>query len=272
MAPLSLTAYLDRTTRLREALRRHIGSSQQKIQTTFGLSISESYFESTNILHVRVLSLFTAYRKEWRNPSTHDYRLSFNESEAFIATVSVCAFACLLCDQIAERLAFAASKLEAEQNRATHGIDLARPNEPLHTKVAKALLSFGSTYEAEGRYHGEAESHLVGAVSGFLTGLLPDCQVRSEERLLEGRPERADLTVRKDDQLVIVELKRTHWSRSVLYETLGQLEHYMLLSKAHAAVAFVAAPDPTKYELHEHEVPHGQGHITIVRPIKKRPG
>jgi hypothetical protein len=232
----------------------------------------ESYLESNSLLHARVLSMFTGYRKEWRNPSTHDHRLSFNESEAFIATVTVCAFACLLCDQIAERLAFEATKLEAERHRAGLAPEIAKVNEPLRVRVASALLTFGTSYEPEGRYGEETARHLVGAASGFLAGLMPDCQVSSEERLLDGRPERADVVVRKGDQRVIVEFKHSHWSRSLLYELLGQLEHYMLLTKGNAAVAFVAASDVSKYELHEHEVPHGQGHITIVRPVRKRPG
>lgn len=229
----------------------------------------ESYLEGNNLLHARVLSLFTAYRKEWRNPSTHDYRLSFSESEAFVATVSVCAFACLLCDQIAERLAFEASRKQAEEARSALGTP-AEVARPLRERIASALLTFGASSEPESRFQGELESHLVGAVSGFLTGLLPDCRVESDERLVDGRPERADLLIRKGDELVIVELKRTHWSRTVLYEVLGQLEHYMLLARAKAAIAFLAAGEESKYELHEHEVPHGHGHITVVRPVKKR--
>src|SRR5262249_49401315 len=53
----------------------------------------ENYLENNKLLRQRVLSQFTNYRKEWRNPSTHDYKLDFNESEAFLAIVSVSAFA-----------------------------------------------------------------------------------------------------------------------------------------------------------------------------------
>ena len=35
----------------------------------------ETYLENEQIFRDRVLAQFTNYRKEWRNPSTHDYNL-----------------------------------------------------------------------------------------------------------------------------------------------------------------------------------------------------
>ncbi|WP_458127549.1 hypothetical protein [Pseudomonas sp. Z2-11] len=32
------------------------------------------------------MSQLTTYRTEWRNPSAHDYKLTIDESEAFLAT------------------------------------------------------------------------------------------------------------------------------------------------------------------------------------------
>jgi len=59
----------------------------------------ESYLQQQNLLRPRVLAQFTNYRREWRNPSTHDYRLDFDEDEALLAIVTVAAFAIVLIDQ-----------------------------------------------------------------------------------------------------------------------------------------------------------------------------
>ena len=60
----------------------------------------EKYFEENNILKERVLQLFTNYRTEWRNKSTHDYKLYFSEQEAFLAIVNISAFINILLDQM----------------------------------------------------------------------------------------------------------------------------------------------------------------------------
>ncbi len=53
----------------------------------------EKYFEENGIFKERVLELFKNYRNEWRNKSTHDYKLFFFENnEAFIAITSISSF------------------------------------------------------------------------------------------------------------------------------------------------------------------------------------
>ena len=66
----------------------------------------ESYLEKNQIVRPRVLLQLSRYRQDYRNPSSHDYKLDFNEDEALLAIVSVCAFAKLLVGQISEKLAF----------------------------------------------------------------------------------------------------------------------------------------------------------------------
>jgi hypothetical protein len=56
----------------------------------------ESFLASGDILRKRVLDQFTNYRREWRNPSTHDYKLDFDEDEALLAIVSVAVFAIVI--------------------------------------------------------------------------------------------------------------------------------------------------------------------------------
>ncbi len=66
----------------------------------------EEYLEQKEILRPRVLTQITRYRHDYRNPSTHDYKLDFDQSEALLAITSTCGFAKLLIDQISEKIAF----------------------------------------------------------------------------------------------------------------------------------------------------------------------
>jgi hypothetical protein len=66
----------------------------------------ETFFQSNSVLRPRVLDQLSTYRKDWRNPSAHDYKLDFAEDEALLAIVSVCAFAIALIDQIASKVSY----------------------------------------------------------------------------------------------------------------------------------------------------------------------
>lgn len=79
----------------------------------------EQYLQDNKVFRQRVLSQFTNYRRQWRNPSTHDYTLSFDPSEAFVALTQVAAFAYVLIDQIAERIAFQQASESAKGEAAT---------------------------------------------------------------------------------------------------------------------------------------------------------
>jgi hypothetical protein len=73
----------------------------------------EGYLETHNVVRPRVLTQLTRYRQDYRNPSTHDYKLDFDEDEALLAIVSVCAFAKLLINQISSKLASEAAQARA---------------------------------------------------------------------------------------------------------------------------------------------------------------
>lgn len=66
----------------------------------------EKYMQDTNLFKEKVLVQFTRYGEEWRNPSAHDHTFDFDESEAFLAIVSVCDFTNVLIDQISQHLPF----------------------------------------------------------------------------------------------------------------------------------------------------------------------
>ena len=95
---------------LKEAYRVLAGKKPEK-KTPYQI---EEYLTKETVFRDRVLSQLTNYCTEWRNLSTHDHKLDFDSSEAFLAIVSVCAFANLLLDQVAEKLAHDQSKAAAD--------------------------------------------------------------------------------------------------------------------------------------------------------------
>lgn len=84
---------------LKEAFRILSGEPPKK--TLFEI---EKYFDGDNKIRSRVLKQMSRYREDYRNPSTHDYKLDFDENEAMLAILSVSAFAKLLVTQMKTKI------------------------------------------------------------------------------------------------------------------------------------------------------------------------
>lgn len=121
----------------------------------------EKYLESHNVVRPRVLTQLTRYRQDYRNPSTHDHKLDFDEDEAILAIVSVCAFAKLLVDQISERLAFEVAATTTAV--ANESLNLNDPKIFADT-VVKTALEFARNAEP-GLTKSEFHGGLAGALS-----------------------------------------------------------------------------------------------------------
>lgn len=185
----------------------------------------ERYLEKASVFRPRVLSQLTTYRTEWRNPSAHDYKLNFDESEAFLAIVSVSAFSCLLLDQITERVAFNAAQAEAEREiqAAIEAIQAAK-HAGLLDWVAELFARFLS-HTTEDSKSGPAlrEAQLIGGASGYMSTVSPELVVRSQERMGHTR---ADLIVEFGEDRVVVEFK-ARYHPELLRSALMQLQAIM---------------------------------------------
>ena len=175
-----------------------------------------------------MLDQFTQYRQEWRNPSTHDYTLDFDEDEALLAIVTVTVFAIVLCDQISSKLAF-----DAASSVPPATVSISDKNIPLLELVAQKALSFASTHAAEVR-RTKFTSHdyyrLEGALAGYISAALSsisDVTVVQNKSFGSGIPE-ADIVVergvgkvvivlRPSSSTVIQYLTRTAVARAALY-------------------------------------------------------
>jgi hypothetical protein len=223
----------------------------------------ENYLEQNGIFKPRVLAQFRNYRQEWRNPSTHDYTLLFDESEAFLAIISVSAFAYLLFEEIAEKLSSQASQEETEAVKKQLGEIIASVHEGLLERVRTTLVAFA------GHQHSmslKTEAQLVGALRGFLVALMPDLIVVAEERLAPDRRERADLVIRDGELNVIVELKRARSSAGSVQTGLSQLANYMSLAKAIHGVLFYVPEEPSQVDVEEVPIPRIGGYALIIKP------
>lgn len=173
----------------------------------------EKYFEENNILKERVLQLFSNYRTEWRNKSTHDYNLYFSEQEALLAVVSISAFVNILLDQMIEKKSYDEETTNIKSG-TFHVIDV-QNTESLVIRVTELMVLFSK--EIPNILIGSAsprlmESALMGAMIAFLNNYASDIKVDSQYLITFGIPLRKyyiDLLLELDDEKVIIEVKNT---------------------------------------------------------------
>lgn len=164
----------------------------------------ENFLTEENVLRERVLEQFTNYRTKWRNPSTHDYTLDFDENEALLAIVSVTVFASVLTDQIRSRLA-----AETAEKAIPHSTERLPKSVPLIDEVERRIVEFAEAFETVSTVSEPASpSEYEGALLGYLTAQFaatPGIRVEGGFRH-EGRE--ADLAIARGNELIAVEIKR----------------------------------------------------------------
>lgn len=229
----------------------------------------EAYLEKNNTFRSRVLGQLTTYRTEWRNPSTHDYKLNFDESEAFLAIVSVTAFACLLLDQIYERLAFnrVQAAANAQKAKLEENLEGSRGAE-LQTRVANLLVQFCLVQLP---YHAENvvpnESQIIGALQGFLASIAPELTVVPEANIGKGMSYRVDLLVSRGDELLIVEVKSSRY-RGGPDALIRQVAAYMNFAGVSKGIAIVVPDVPQPMEIVEHDIGWVGEKIVVLHPAR----
>jgi hypothetical protein len=221
---------------LKEAFRVLTGNDPQRSTP----AQIENHLVTQSVLRPRVVDQLTNYRQHWRNPSTHDHRLDFDEDEALLAIASVSVFAIVLVDQIAERL--------FQQRVAAQAPPSPLPDsgQPLFKRTADALKSLAdllrSFQEGEPGYR-PRENEIVAGLHLLLPQLIPEAKVELDPLLSPEHDERADLLVTSGDSHVIVEIKRGNPTKQAVEQGLQQLHHYQALSGILDAALFIYSPD-----------------------------
>lgn len=245
---------------IKEAYRTLAEKDPQRART-FDI---EQYLQQSNLFRPRVLSQFTTYRTEWRNPSTHDYNLDFDEDEAFLAIVSVSAFSKMLIDQIAEKLAFVSVRddvaLQGDSGEARI------VGKSLIDEATSAFLSFLSEY-APSRLQAEpsTEAQLLGALSAYLASIDPEIEVRTNY-VAKGpsRDFEIDMLVSRGKDSLIVELKRGTRGRNV-ESALNQLTSALQYSNIKAGILLIQGSARDRYHAERHDF-RGDLQLTVIAP------
>jgi hypothetical protein len=172
----------------------------------------EKYLEEKAVLKERVLQLFTNYRTQWRNTSTHDHTLYFSEQEAFLAIVNISAFINILLDQMLEKKAYdrTASDLKG---RPTPEIPILKDKELLET--AAELLKIYSVavpgIVERAAAPGIREVELTGSLIAFINSVAVDIDVLSGFAIVtraDNRRYYADLLLQRGQEKLIIEIKK----------------------------------------------------------------
>lgn len=242
---------------LKEAYRVLAGKDPNKVKP-FEI---ENYFQQQNKLRPRVLAQFTNYRTQWRNPSTHDYRLNFDDDEALLAIVTVSAFAIVLIDQIKEQLSF-------EQGQAVAQPAPVISEQPLIYGIANLIELFTIEFS---RIHAARpdvrEAEILGALGGFLSKAAPQLNVNVETRISPDRPERLDMLIATPTERVIIELKRSRGTETQrrIREGISQVSNYMIISGIKEAIIFTYTfPNKGITTKREHKIDGINGRIIDI--------
>jgi hypothetical protein len=190
----------------------------------------EEYLASSSVLKERVMAAFNNYRTEWRNKSTHDYKLFFSEQEALLAINSVSSFCVILLDQIIIKSVELAEKERVKRlaDAVKQGIQDYESLDPYRKVVSLLVASYGRLQFPADRHLGTTEA--IGLLSGFLEAVEPGIKVESEVSLGGTRDMRADLVVTLGGDKIILETKRTtSLEKSKLNES--QVFSYMKLAE-----------------------------------------
>lgn len=233
----------------------------------------EKFFERDSVFRQRVLAQFTNYRTEWRNPSSHDYKLDFDESEAFLAIVSVAAFACLLLDQITEKLAYLQVKAEADKKQVEIQKHLARVEvSDLLNRTTEILREFShqqSSFNIDGSKQTEAQ--VLGQLAGFFASAAPDLEVINEYKIPSKTRAIIDLIISDKNSRVLVELKRARSGQPSIDAGISQIERYMLLSNIKTAILFLFSDFGGELDIQQHNISNIDGKILILKSEKLQP-
>ncbi len=199
----------------------------------------------------------------------HDYWLDFDEDEALLAIVSVCAFAIMLVDQMSERLSFDRAVAAVV---STHAPASTRANvdteRPLADRIADAMKSFRPSLASDTPSGSPRHAEVIGALAGYLASTLPQAHVDFEPKLGDSHLH-ADLAVAREDQRVIIEVKHIRHPNALarrLRESLAQLGEYMRVAGVgESLLYFYSDGVQSPIEKSERTIP-GLGRVIVVGP------
>ncbi|MBH5321125.1 hypothetical protein [Aurantiacibacter sediminis] len=242
---------------LKEAYRVLAGKDPSKL-TPFKI---EEYLEKEKLIRPRALKQLTRYREDYRNPSTHDYKLDFDADEALLAIVSVSAFTKLLVNQIAGKIAFDAGKSSSKKVSKT----TIKSVEQFGVFVAEFVRKkLGESPEFEASDRTRTRLFLDGALNG--AGIETQFNLDPDEDEEEDFPWNSLAFL--GEYVCPLEVRYLHmcsvevsfaWVKSKMVED----------GLTSAVLVFYENHGSTEYRIAKHEI-EGVGHIQVVYPSELR--
>ena len=223
---------------LKEAYTRLTGNAPHK-KTPHQIEV---YFQDNKVLHQRVLDLFTNYRENWRNPSTHDHVLTFSDSEAFLAIINISAFAAVLMDQIIEAAETKKERDAVDKRRAEIAKRLGDgQSQSVYDRLLLLMQAFNEELQTQQPGKDLTEAQILGRLTGFILELNKDLTIEREALVAGGSSYRADLLVESQDERVLIEIQRSARNRRGFASAKHQLARYLEVADANAAILFAPA-------------------------------
>jgi len=200
----------------------------------------EKSLKADKIFTSRVLDRFENYRTEWRNPSTHDHRLVFNEQEALLAIISVSAFAVILIDQLIESIGYDEEKLGVQANKREILKRLGSvEDKTIFQLVAGLLEQFGLELFKHGDPGEMKEVEILGRLAAFLETLDLGISTSREVKSDAQRRLAPDLIVTRDSESLIIEVKKPQAYKQEYAASLTQIQRYLELTGISEGIIYI---------------------------------
>lgn len=222
----------------------------------------EEYLRREGVLKERVLTQVAAYRREWRNPSTHEHNLLFDESEAFLAIMTVLTLSKLLIDEVVVSASSSAFANELRGREIPADLKMLQ-DQPLQHRVAALMNHFVNVYipsRTSASFHGEMDFR--GALYAYISGLLPKGTVTTEV-MAEGASLRADIIITEGEQKVVV-LAKMGAVKMVEDGGLRYLKECIKAFRANGGLLFIFGGVGVRHELEATRL--GEVDVSFIAP------
>jgi hypothetical protein len=231
----------------------------------------ENYIIKNKLLNQRVMSLLKNYRTDWRNPSTHDYSLSFSQQEALIAVISVQMFIKVLLNQIVAEISFRNEKIRYEKTKPN--IDITNKRYSLLESIAVTCMAFGNESHKYREYNKQTFIEIEGALEAFIINVNPQVKINSEIRSSEISVRikiRPDFYISLDNDMMILELK-IGYKKDYEEDNILRLINYLITLAPKKGLIFFYDPNEKEYiiDTQKRKIDKYEIEIAIVKPKNK---
>lgn len=169
----------------------------------------ENYLIQHSEFNDRVMHLFSNYRTNWRNPSTHDYQLFFSPQEAFLAIVTVTSFVNILVDQIVEKLSYISNLNKVSDYVKKKNLNPDYEKSFLDNCV-NAFVHFSEYYQKNFVKLNELPAaEFMGLITGFLSSFDENWSIKTNQHIqVNDFRLYFDIFIQNGDDKMIVKVKR----------------------------------------------------------------